>query len=730
MKMRSASIAGVAIIAVAALVIVGCPDESGGARPSDPTNFAATAISPSEISLTWVDTSDNETGFVVQCNGGESGATFSEVAGLGPDTQSWTATGLSPNKTYDYQLCAVNAFGESQTLHAQATTLPAPVAAPSNLVATTVSESAISLTWKDNSDNETGFRLERSPDGSTGWTEIGTTDANVTSRQTSAPAAATRYYYRVHALGDNAVSDYSNVASAMTYPVGGPDTTAPTVTISNARPGGTLESGFIIGTASDNQGIAKVEVAVDGGPYVDATGTTTWSRQLPTGASIWKLDTLHTIAVRAVDIWGNVSAVTSFSVRKGTNRDLNGDGYVDLAIGAYNYSSGTGRVYIYKGTPGFAYDPATWTPTGSAGDRFGSAVALGDVNGDGYSDLIVGAFGYGTNTGRVYVFPGGSGGPASTPSPTLTGPSTESLFGMTVAAGDINGDGYADVAVGAPGRNTDDGYAAVYHGGAAGLDTSPTFAYSSVGDAYYGRTLAIGDANNDGYDDLVVGAPHYDSLRGAAYIHHGASTGLNESTARELFGGTGTNDNFGSALSMGDANGDGYADLAVGADRYSLSTGRAYVYHGSGTGIAMAPTQTLTGAGTSNFFGCSVALGDANGDGWADLAVGAEGVSSFTGQVRVYAGAASGIDSTSYRTLNGEAASHVFGEMLLFAHGNGETDGYSDLLVATMYHDTGSWTNSGKVYLYLGSSTGTAASATRSWVGHADGEQFGIAADF
>src|SRR5204863_318808 len=139
----------------------------------------------------------------------------------------------------------------------------------------------------------------------------------------------------------------------------------------------------------------------------------------------------------------------------------------------------TGRAYVYLGgAGGLATTPATTlTAPDGAGGRYGFSVAsAGDVNGDGFADLVVGAPGVSTNTGRAYVYLGGAGGLATTPATTLTAPDgAGGDFGISVAsAGDVNGDGYADLVVGAHRVSTDTGRAYVYLGGASGLATTPS----------------------------------------------------------------------------------------------------------------------------------------------------------------------------------------------------------------------------------------------------------------
>jgi len=222
----------------------------------------------------------------------------------------------------------------------------------------------------------------------------------------------------------------------------------------------------------------------------------------------------------------------------------------------------------------------------------------------------------------------------ATPSWTAVGENATDRFGISVAtAGDVNGDGYADLVVGASGYDGNRGKAYVYHGSPAGLGAAP--AWTAAGEATdncFGFSVATaGDVNGDGYADLVVGAYNYwtYSYEGKVYVYHGSPAGLGAAPAwTDTARGAG-DDRFGySVSSAGDVNSDGYDDLTVGATRFDCDSGydcgRVYVYHGSPAGLVAAPTWTATGENAYDWFGASVATaGDVNGDGYADLVVGA-----------------------------------------------------------------------------------------------------------
>ena len=234
--------------------------------------------------------------------------------------------------------------------------------------------------------------------------------------------------------------------------------------------------------------------------------------------------------------------------------------------------------------------PAATTLTGEEQDRyFGEPVATaGDVNGDGYADVVIGAWGYASQTGRAYVYLGGASGLATPAATTLTGVAAGDHFGYSVApAGDLNGDGYADVVIGARGDNSNSGRVYVYLGGGAGLEATAATALTGAAGEQLGTSVApAGDVNGDGFADLVVGAIGYSSFTGRAYVYLGGAGNLG-TTAATTWTGESTSSAFGASVATaGDVDGDGYADVVVGAQGYSSYTGRVYVFLGGAGGVS------------------------------------------------------------------------------------------------------------------------------------------------
>ena len=398
--------------------------------------------------------------------------------------------------------------------------------------------------------------------------------------------------------------------------------------------------------------------------------------------------------------------------------DFNGDGYDDLAIGAPGENigpgdkSGAGTVHVLYGSPTSGLqtsspadqflnqDIGTLKDAGENHDRYGSALAAGDFNNDGFFDLAIGVpfedISTTVDAGAVHVLYGSSSGfQVFTTSDQFwyqNSPGVEDSveggeqFGSSLVSGDFNGDNYHDLAIGAPiegiGTNAGAGAVHILYGAPSGLQaTSPPDQFwhqnspgvdDSVEADHFGAALSSGDFNNDGFEDLAVGVPFEDigtvtNEPGAVNVLYGSSSGLQTSSPADQFwhqDKSGVQDNvesgdgFGSAVAAGDFNNDGFDDLAVGVPLEQVndigsSQGAVNVLYGSSAGLRASPASDGTGRadqfwhqdspsvedapeGDSETFGTSLSAGDFNGDGHADLAIGVSGESIGT---TLYAGA-------------------------------------------------------------------------------------------
>ncbi|HMS66333.1 MAG TPA: hypothetical protein PKD83_13905, partial [Ignavibacteria bacterium] len=267
--------------------------------------------------------------------------------------------------------------------------------------------------------------------------------------------------------------------------------------------------------------------------------------------------------------------------------------------------------------------------------RFGSSVSeAGDVNGDGYADFLVGAFGYSTNTGRAYLFYGSSVIDTNKDY-TLIGSAANDDFGNSVSsAGDVNGDGYSDILIGSPGFNSDAGAAFLYFGSSTfNTNSDVTFNGVTAGDKFGYCVSQAGDVNCDGYSDLICGAPFYLTGTGRTYVYYGGI--ITNNNVDVTLTGESEASYFGYSLAnAGDANNDGYDDVVIGAYNYDDFDGKIYFYNG---GVTMNNVADVTVAGDAeSYFGLSVApAGDMNKDGFDDVIVGGTLYNSFLGRADI-----------------------------------------------------------------------------------------------
>ncbi|MFT5434493.1 MAG: hypothetical protein ACI9OJ_005206, partial [Myxococcota bacterium] len=433
--------------------------------------------------------------------------------------------------------------------------------------------------------------------------------------------------------------------------------------------------------------------------------------------------------------------------------DVNGDGYADVIVGSKLYSvgvSGSGAAFVFHGSAsgiadGGAGDADAVIDSGQLDAHLGESVAAaGDVNGDGYSDVIVGApdwdlSGGGTDQGLALVFHGSATGVIALGNPGNAdavfegaGPNSESLGTSVSGAGDVNGDGYADVIIGSPGLSSGavPGAAFVFLGGASGLDNVAAFDFTGgQGDARVGASVSgAGDFNGDGYADVLVGARFFNNTEvdeGAVFVLHGGAIGIvdgDPATSDSFLESDQSSAGLGiSVSSAGDVNGDGYADVIVGADGYDAgesNAGAAFVFLGGTSGIAdgavvTADTQLESNqAGAS--FGASVSgAGDVNGDGYADVIVGAyeyDDGETDEGAAFVFLGSASGIPDGDPGTANAQLESNQpmawFGRSVSGA-GDVNGDGYADVIVGSQLYTSGQ-SQEGVAFVFLGSPSGIA----------------------
>jgi hypothetical protein len=390
----------------------------------------------------------------------------------------------------------------------------------------------------------------------------------------------------------------------------------------------------------------------------------------------------------------------------GTTPDVNGDGVADVLVGAVGGGyGGAGRAYVYLGGPGGPSNAPATVLTGDApGHYFGGSVAsAGDVNGDGFADVVIGSIGAYGGSGQVYLYLGGATGLASSPATTITGnDGFTANFGDSVAsAGDVNGDGYADIVVGAYAAAGGAGRAYLFLGGATGLSSSPaaTLTGPDGGDGQFGGTVAsAGDVNADGFADVIIGAQGVGNFAGRAYVYLGSAAGLGSSPSTKLTSPDGMARYFGSVVTgAGDVNGDGFADVVIAAPE--RGSPRTYIYFGGASGLSSSPTATLIPPDSiGSTFGGSVAnSGDVNGDGFADLVVG-DGMSGAYGVAYLYLGGASGVGAVPSVTLVGRESGGAFGAAVATA-GDVDGDGLGDLVIGANNVGNGV----GRVYFYAGS---------------------------
>ena len=393
------------------------------------------------------------------------------------------------------------------------------------------------------------------------------------------------------------------------------------------------------------------------------------------------------------------------------------------------------EINVYASAPtSFIRNPflfTEWTGLGSTdGELFGTAVAAaGDVNGDGFADILVGAPIF-TNVqdreGRAYAFYGSASGLPASPDWTFENDLPMCELGWNVAtAGDVNNDGFDDVLVASefcsptPVGDTREGRVYLFLGSASGL--SSTYDWMAEGypgsDESFGWSIAsAGDINGDGFDDVVIGAPWADYVAGnagRAYIYYGSASGLPATPSLTIDGDdempwTG----FGESVdSAGDVDNDGYDDVIIGWPGDTLpvaGAGIAYIYPGSSEGLVITPTWSYQNDLLERALGGTVAgVGDVNGDGFGDVMVAAKKYANpdlFEGIVYLFLGSAGGPSTVPDWHREGNQPYGQFGWDIQSA-GDVNADGFGDVLIGSPFYDHGE-VNEGMGFLFFGSSAG------------------------
>ena len=394
---------------------------------------------------------------------------------------------------------------------------------------------------------------------------------------------------------------------------------------------------------------------------------------------------------------------TDFGTDANAKGDFNADGYSDLIYGEPGANNDSGAVHIHYGSVnGYATTPDLTLTGVHEGARFGASLAMvGDADGNGYDDILIGAphqnNDTGNTTGAILLYSGFVTGLNSNPVWIEFGGSIGGLFGASVdAAGDVDGDGYADLLVSEMGWEGSDGGLGRVHIylGNATLESNSTMIEGTEDDLILGyATLGVGDANGDGFDDVVIGSSKDASDisgRGVAQVHYGSIDGISP-TANRTWSMMQVWTLFGNSLSaLGDVNGDGYDDLAIS----EISNSSLWVFHGGAGGYSANPTTQMSIG--NNGWGWNIqTAGDINDDGIEDFLVG-----NVQGELELVPGTNDSnlVDSSSDFYTRNEGVNSQLGR-ILSAGGDADRDGTHEFIYASTTRMNDGTTTGGSIVI-------------------------------
>ncbi len=487
------------------------------------------------------------------------------------------------------------------------------------------------------------------------------------------------------------------------------------------------QAGYSIAGAGDVNGDGYADVIV-GAPFYDVGGTNRGRAYLFAGGPA---------AVAQTPFWTVTGTTDDQLGRKvGTAGDVNGDGVADVFVGAPFYSAVVpfevgGRISVYHGDRSQVSTTAAWQRTGEVDSGLGlGGGCAADVNGDGYGDLLVGAplqdERGNVNAGRVALFYGSPDGLNTEASAFAPAGQSGSKFGASLSlGGDLDADGLHDLLIGMPqydAGQTDEGEACVHQGRGYGLfgSASRCFQSDQAGAKLGSKVQWLGDINLDGYDDIAIGAPGWDSSgsdRGAVFVWFGPESSIpspaNPSSADNTLLGSGPGANFGRAIAGGfDVNGDGFTDMAV-SDDHAIR-----LYRGSPSGLVLDTAWSFAAPpSSSGAFGDTLAsAGDVNRDGFGDLLVTDSSYGAYPqngGAAWLFLGGVDGLSATPAWQVQETQSGARFGYAAISA-GDVNGDGYSDLAIgAHLYDQSGGITDEGRVDIFFGGANGPSSTASQ-----------------